>query len=100
MVAVKTEHPHIVKVPGVRGGRSVIAGTRIPVWLIAANWEEGCTPQEILEHHPQLAPAQLYDALSYYYDHAEEVKAQISEHDLSDEELARLQAQWSRRSST
>lgn len=100
MATVKTEHPHIVKVPGVRGGQPIISGTRIPVWLIAANWEEGCTPQEILEHYPQLAPAQLYDALSYYYDHPEEIEAQIREHNLSDEELANLQAQWHHQNST
>jgi uncharacterized protein (DUF433 family) len=97
---IKTEHPYIIKVPRVRAGRAVIAGTRIPVWLIAANLQEGCTPQEILDHYPQLTPAQLHDAISYYYDHQAEIDAEIREHDLSDEELARLQAQWPPQSST
>jgi uncharacterized protein (DUF433 family) len=38
---VRTEHPHIVKVEGVCGGREVIVGTRIPVWLIANFWKMG-----------------------------------------------------------
>ncbi len=61
---IKTEHPHIVKAPGVRAGRAVISGTRIPVWLVAANLKEGCTSPEILEHCPQLTTAQLHDAIS------------------------------------
>jgi Protein of unknown function (DUF433) len=32
---VRTEHPHIVKIPGVLGGKPVIAGTRIGVHMIA-----------------------------------------------------------------
>lgn len=100
MTTLKTEHPHIVKAQGVRGGRPIIVGTRIPVWFIAANWKEGCTPQEILDHYPQLTAAQLYDALSYYHDHPEEIEEQIRAQDLSDEEFVRLQAQWPRRNST
>jgi uncharacterized protein (DUF433 family) len=34
-VAIKTEHPHIVRVPGVIGGEPVIAGTRISVASVA-----------------------------------------------------------------
>ncbi|MCS6903361.1 MAG: DUF433 domain-containing protein [Candidatus Bipolaricaulota bacterium] len=100
MTPIKTEHPYIVKVPGVRGGKPIIAGTRIPIWLLIANWKQGCSPEEILEHYPQLTLAQLYDALSYYYDHPDEIEAQIREHDLSEDELTRLQAQWPPRSST
>ncbi len=74
---IKTEHPHVVKVPNVRAGRAIIAGTRIPVWIIAANMQEGCSPQDILEHYPQLTPAQLHDAISYYYDHSAEIEAEI-----------------------
>jgi len=99
-MTVKTEHPHVVKVKGVRGGRAVIRGTRLPVWLVVALWKEGSSPEEILEHYPQLSPAQLFDALSYYYDHREEIEAQIKEQDLSDEELAHLQAQWPPQSSS
>jgi phage terminase Nu1 subunit (DNA packaging protein) len=53
-----------------------------------------------LDHYPQLTPAQLHDAISYYYDHQAEIAAEIREHELSDEELARLQAQWPPQSST
>ena len=99
-MSIKTEHPYVVKIEGVRGGRAVIRGTRIPVWLIVALWKEGSSPEEILEHYPQLSPAQLFDALSYYYDHPEEIEAQLKEQNLSGEELARLQAQWPPQSSS
>jgi uncharacterized protein (DUF433 family) len=33
----------------------------------------GETPEEILEKYPHLTLAQVYDALSYYYDHQEEI---------------------------
>jgi len=73
---VKTEHPYIVKVAGVSGGRPIIKGTRITVWLVANLFKQGCSPEEILATYPHLTPAAVYDALSYYFDHKEEIEAE------------------------
>ena len=97
---IKTEHPHIVCVPGVCGGRPVIHGTRIAVWLVAGWFRQGYTPEEIQKMYPQLTLAQIHDALSYYYDHQAEIEEDIRENNPSEEELENLRTAWRRLSST
>lgn len=86
MATMKTKHPHIVRKEGVQGGSPTIEGTRIPVTTIVIWYKQGKEVDEILELYPHLTPAQVHDALSYYYDHQEEME----------EELALLQneTQW------
>ena len=76
---LRTEHPHIVRVPGVLGGEPVIAGSRIGVAFIARLLQAGEEPSEIVAAFPRLNPAAVYDAISYYLDHREEVDAVISD---------------------
>ncbi len=77
-----TEHPHITQTPGVCGGRPVVRGTRIPVQVLVRYHQMGYTPTEILSGHAGLTPAQLYDALSYYYDHQADIEADIEADEL------------------
>lgn len=74
-VQAGTDHPHITRTPGVCGGRPVVRGTRIPVKVLVKYHQMGYTPEEILSGHAGLTPAQLHDALSYYYDHQAEIEA-------------------------
>ncbi|MFQ6120874.1 MAG: DUF433 domain-containing protein [Methanosarcinales archaeon] len=74
---IKTEHPHIVKVEGVCGGSPVIKGTRTPVRSIVGYIKLGYSVEDILEGLPFLNPAQIYDALSYYYDHKDQIEEDI-----------------------
>lgn len=76
---IKTEHPHIVKVPGVLGGEPIIAGTRVGVAFIARLLQAGEEPSEIIAAYPHLAPAAVYDAISYYLDHREEIDQLIGD---------------------
>ena len=69
-----TDHPHIVKSEGVRGGRPVIRGTGITVDLIASFFKAGESVEDILLYYPQLNSAQVYDAISYYLDHQTEIE--------------------------
>ena len=39
----------------------------------------GMTVEEILEGLPHLKPAEVYDALAYYFDHQEEIERDIEE---------------------
>ncbi|MFQ6063711.1 MAG: DUF433 domain-containing protein, partial [Methanosarcinales archaeon] len=71
---IQTEHPHIIKKEGVCGGSPIIKGTRIAVYDIVGFRKIGMSVEEILEYYPQLTLAQIYDALSYYYDHFNEVE--------------------------
>jgi uncharacterized protein (DUF433 family) len=77
-----TDHPHITCTPDVCGGRPVVRGTRIPVKVLVKYHQMGYTPEEILSGHAGLTPAQLHDALSYYYDHQAEIKADIEAEEL------------------
>lgn len=77
-----TEHPHITQTPGVCGGRPVVGGTRIPVKVLVGYYRMNYQVTEILAGFPDLTPAQLYDALSYYYDHQAEIDADIKADEL------------------
>jgi uncharacterized protein (DUF433 family) len=56
--------------------RPVVAGTDIKVAQIASEHEHmGMTPDEIVDAHPHLTLADVHAALSYYFDHMEEIRA-------------------------
>lgn len=74
-------HPYIHKQKGVCNGRSVIEGTRIPVWFIIKWYKVGMSVEDIIREFPQLNPSQIHDAFSYYYDHQEEVEKDIAENE-------------------
>lgn len=78
-LAIKTEHPHVVRVPGVIGGEPVITGTRISVASVARFLQSGADPDEIVEMYPHLTKAAVYDAISYYFDHQDEIEQIISD---------------------
>lgn len=77
MSATKTEHRHIEKDPAKYEGKAVIKGTRIPVASIVNHYRSGMSAEEILEGYPSISPAQLFDALSYYFDNKEEIDAEL-----------------------
>jgi uncharacterized protein (DUF433 family) len=78
----RTEHPHIVKSADTLGGEPRVDGTRMPVrqlWEMAA---AGMTVDAIIADFSYLTPAQVYDALSYAYDHPDEMKFHKERHKL------------------
>ena len=76
---VKTEYRYITRVPHVCGGQPIIKGTRTTVKAIVGYHKLGLSVEEILEGLPHLTPAQVYEALSYYYDHQPEIEQDIAE---------------------
>ena len=72
-----TEHLYIVRDDQILSGEPIIKGTRTPVRAIAEMWRMGMSPEEILVSLPHLTLAQVFDALSYYSDHQEEISAYI-----------------------
>jgi len=76
---IKPKHPYIEKRQGVCGGEPVIAGTRISVGLIVEMERAGHSADEMVALYPHITHAQIYDALSYYYDHKEEIEKMINE---------------------
>ncbi|MGK7925889.1 MAG: DUF433 domain-containing protein [Spirulina sp.] len=72
-----TEHCHIVKHPKILNGEPIIKGTRTPVRAIVETWRMGVAPEAIPHGLPHLNLAQIFDALSYYFDHQEEIQTYI-----------------------
>ena len=75
---VQTEHPHIVRIEDICGGRPIIADTRISVRTVVERVRLGDSPEQIVEDYPPLTLAQVYDALSYYHEHRSEIEAEIA----------------------
>ncbi len=70
---------HIDVTPRYLGGAPRIAGKRISVHHLVVMTEHlGIGTDEILEQY-NLTPGQLYAALSYYYDHREEIDRLIEQ---------------------
>ncbi len=77
---------HVVRDVGICGGQPRIAGTRLKVQHVALEYERlGWTPDQICQAHPGITLAQVHAALSYYFDHKEEIDKAIRE----DEDFAR-----------
>jgi uncharacterized protein (DUF433 family) len=65
-----------------------ITGTQMKVLQIVREMQSwGLTPEEIYADHPHLSLAQVYAALTYYYDHQEELDAQMTQSDAEHEDL-------------
>jgi uncharacterized protein (DUF433 family) len=80
----------ITSSPNIQGGRPIITGTGTSVRRIVALYNQGYSPDEIVEDKDYLTLAQVYAALSYYY-----ANQHIIEEDLAQEtaEYERLASQ-------
>lgn len=76
-MSAKTDYRYIVWAKDVCGGRPIVKGTRTSVKSIVGYYKLGLSVEEILEGLPHLTPAQVYEALSYYHDHQEEIERDI-----------------------
>ena len=80
-----TEHCYIVTDDHILSGEPIIKGTRTPVRAIVELWRLGVAPEEIPNHLPHLTLAQVFDALSYYSDHQDEINAHLERNRISEE---------------
>jgi uncharacterized protein (DUF433 family) len=71
-------NPHIVRLPGVCGGEPIVDGLRVTVRQVATLHQRGESIQEIGEDLG-LTEAQVYHALSYFFDHRDEINALIAQ---------------------
>ena len=72
-----TAHCYITTEAGILSGEPIIAGTRTPVRAIVELWRLGVAPEDIPQRLPHVSLAQVFDALSYYCDHREEINSHI-----------------------
>jgi uncharacterized protein (DUF433 family) len=78
---------HIVQTPGVCGGKPRIAGRRIKVSeIVLWHRDSGWSAEKIAEQF-DLSLAEVYAALSYYFDHAQDIDRQIDEEKAFDEQM-------------
>ncbi len=77
---IRTEHPHVVRIEGVHGGRPTIQGAGVSVQTIVEQTRLGLSPKQITDDFDgMLTLAQVYDALSYYHEHENEIEQYIAD---------------------
>jgi uncharacterized protein (DUF433 family) len=76
--ATRTEHPHIVRLEGVCGGEPLIDGLRVTVRHAVTLHQRGESILDIAEGLG-ISEAQVFHALSYFFDHRDEILALIAE---------------------
>ncbi|HSR67219.1 MAG TPA: DUF433 domain-containing protein [Acidobacteriota bacterium] len=76
-MVTKTRHRYIVSNDEILSGEPIIEGTRTPVRAIVEIWRLGIAPEEIPSHLPHLTLGQIFDALSFYSDHKDQIHEYI-----------------------
>ncbi len=75
----KVMHPYITFRDDIGGGKPIITGIRTRVANIIAYYKLGYSPEELAREFPHLTLSKIYDALSYYYEHQNEIDKEIDE---------------------
>ena len=91
--AARIVFPHIVKEPGYCGGKAAIDDTRVRVNNVAFLAKQGLAPQKIRDDYPDLTLAQVHVALTYYYDHTDEIEAELAAEDQAAEDFEHRKAE-------
>jgi uncharacterized protein (DUF433 family) len=79
-LAERIAHPHVDSDNDYCGGSPIIKGTKFPVRsVINYVLRQGISPEELVAEFTHLTLAQVYDALSYYYDHKEDIDRDLQE---------------------
>ena len=73
----RTAHPYIVRDSTIYGGEPIVEGSRTGVRHIILLFQGGQDPEEIASTQ-RLSLAQIYDAISYFYDNEAEITHYVS----------------------
>jgi uncharacterized protein (DUF433 family) len=71
------------------GGFLNVSGTRVSLDCVVHAFEEGETPEGIVERYPTLGLADVYQVLAYYLRHPKVVAAYLAEQEKRADEVAR-----------
>ncbi len=80
-----TAYRYISSDENILNGEPIIRGTRTPVRAIVEKWRLGYTPEEIVRGLPHLTLAQIFEAMSYYYDNQAEIDEYIERNRIPEE---------------
>ena len=86
-MSIATEHLYVTSMDEILGGEPIIRGTRTPVRAIVELWRQGSQPEEIRGQLPHLNLAQIFDALSYYSDHQDDINRHIERNRVPEDRL-------------
>ena len=64
-----------------------VSGTRLLLDLVVRRFQEGATPESIVESYDGLALADVYAVLSYYLSHTAEIDAYLRRRDVEAQEV-------------
>jgi uncharacterized protein (DUF433 family) len=68
-------------------GVLLVAGTRVPLDSVIYAFNEGATPEEIVQDFPTLDLAAVYAVVGYYLQHRAEVEEYLEQRQVQREEL-------------
>jgi len=78
-MATEILHPYVTSRKDIGAGSPIIAGTRTKIANIVAYYKLGLSPEELARELPHLSLSQIHDALSFYYEHRQEIDREIEE---------------------
>jgi len=88
-MATETSYPHIEAVAGQPARLARVPRVRV-AQIVMDYLEHGWSAEEICRQHPYLTRAEAHAAMGYYFDHQDEMDAQIrAEWDQLDKDRAR-----------
>jgi uncharacterized protein (DUF433 family) len=68
-------------------GKAYIQGAGYKVRILVEEYLSGMRPEDMEREHPRLTLSQIHGALTYYYDHKEEIDNEIEQLDRLEKEL-------------
>jgi len=75
-VPVELTYPHSVKQPGKPAPLEEHPRTRVPM-LVADYLRRGCSAEEIARQYPYLTLAEVHAAMTYFFDHRQEIEDEL-----------------------
>ncbi len=74
-MSTNVHYPHLTIDPD---GTARVGGTRYKVIHLAGeHYHYGWSAEELLRQHPDLQPEQVYSALTFFYDHHDELVSEM-----------------------
>jgi uncharacterized protein (DUF433 family) len=73
-----TAYRYLVNVPGVRGGTTIVEGTRIGVHDVVGLIVNGASVDDVIRSFPDVTRAQVFECLAYYEDHRAEIDTLVA----------------------
>ncbi len=86
-MTISTQHRYIVQDSQILNGEPIIEATRTPVRAVIELWRQGVAPEDIPNRLPHLSLAQVFDSLSYFSDHQQEVNGYIERNRVPEDRL-------------